>query len=905
MKGTVSMTKKYVYFFGNGRADGNGKMKAVLGGKGAGLAEMTSTGVPVPPGFTITTEVCNFFYDNKRKLSKDILAQIDKNLEKLEKTIGKRLGDKKNPLLVSVRSGSKFSMPGMMDTILNLGLNDETINGLIEKTGNERFAYDAYRRLIQMFGNVVMGIEKEHFEEHITKMKETKNIKLDTELEVNDFKKLVEIFKQTFTKYTGKEFPSNPRKQLAMSCDAVFNSWNNPRAVTYRKIHNISHNLGTAVNIQVMVFGNMGNDSATGVGFTRNPATGEKTFYGEYLINAQGEDVVAGTRTPKPIAHLEKDMPAIYKQLKFFTSRLEKHYRDVQDFEFTIEKGKLYMLQTRNGKRTAFAAIKTAVDMVKEKLITKNEAVLRIEPKQLDQILHPILDHKVKIHTLAKGIAASPGAASGQVVFTAEDAVSWSKKTKTLLVRMETSPDDIQGMAVSEGILTSRGGATSHAVVVSRQMGKPCVAGCETIKVDEKNKKFTINSTTVKEGDWLTIDGGTGQVILGKVSTVESEIIQVLTGKLDVKQSKLYSDYKLLMSWADQIRKLEVHANADIPSDAKIARALGAEGIGLCRTEHMFFAEKRLPIVREMILANTEEDRVKALNKLLPMQKEDFKGLFKEMDGYPVTIRFLDPPLHEFLPKREELMVEIAKLETAKGSAKLISEKKNLLDRVQELHEFNPMLGHRGCRLGITYPEISKMQTQAVFEAACELANEGYKIILEIMIPLVGMITELKSQKAIIVETAKEVTKRFGKKIPYMVGTMIELPRAVITADEIAVEAEFFSFGTNDLTQTTFGFSRDDSGRFLNYYLDHGILEANPFSRLDQKGVGKLIEIGTEKGRKTRPDLKIGICGEHGGDPSSVEFCHRANLDYVSCSPFRIPIARLAAAHGKLKDKKK
>lgn len=897
------MAKRYVFFFGNGKADGNGKMKDILGGKGAGLAEMINIGVPVPPGFTISTEVCNFFYNNKRKLSKEILAQIDKNLKRLEETMGKRLGDKKNPLLVSVRSGSKFSMPGMMDTILNLGLNDETIKGLIEKTGSERFAYDAYRRLIQMFGNVVTGIEKGHFEEHITKIKETKNIKLDTDLTTNDLKELVEIFKQTFKKYAGQEFPANPHKQLAMARDAVFNSWNNPRAVTYRKIHNIPHNLGTAVNIQAMVFGNIGNDSATGVGFTRNPATGEKTFYGEYLINAQGEDVVAGIRTPNTIEHLEKDMPEVYKQLKAVTARLEKHYRDVQDFEFTIEKGKLYMLQTRNGKRTAFAAIKIAVDMVKEKLITKEEAILRVEPKQLDQILHPILDPKAKIHTIAKGVGASPGAASGQVMFTAEDAVNWAKKTKTLLVRMETSPDDIHGMAVSEGILTSRGGATSHAVVVSRQMGKPCVAGCETIKVDEKNRKFTINSDIVKEGDWLTIDGSTGLVALGKVSTVESEVIQVLTGKLDAKQSKLYNDYKLLMSWADKTRRLNVYANADIPSDAKMARALGAEGIGLCRTEHMFFAEERLPIVQEMILANTEKDRINALNKLLPMQKEDFKGLFREMDGYPVTIRFLDPPLHEFLPKREELMVEIAKLELSGGDTDLISEKKKLLDRVQELHEFNPMLGHRGCRLGITYPEISRMQTQAVFEAACELANEGYRITPEIMIPLVGIVSELKSQREIIVETAKEVTKRFGKKIPYMIGTMIELPRAAVTADEIATEAEFFSFGTNDLTQTTFGFSRDDSERFLNYYLEHGIIETNPFSALDQNGVGKLIKIGVEKGRKTRPNLKIGICGEHGGDPSSIEFCHRANLNYVSCSPFRIPIARLAAAHGKLKDK--
>ncbi|MDD5772632.1 MAG: pyruvate, phosphate dikinase [bacterium] len=898
------MAKKWVYFFGNGKADGNGKMKDVLGGKGAGLAEMTNSGVPVPPGFTISTEACNFFYDNKRKLSKEIIEQADKNLLRLEKVMNKKLGGKSDPLLVSVRSGSKFSMPGMMDTVLNLGLNDDSVKGLTEKTGNERFAYDAYRRFIQMFGNVVMGVDKEHFEHHMTEMKNKKGIKLDTELNTGDLKQLVEMYKKAYQEQTGQVFPTDPKKQLAMTRDAVFNSWNNPRAITYRKIHNIDHNLGTAVNVQAMVFGNMGNDSATGVGFTRNPSTGEKMFYGEYLINAQGEDVVAGIRTPNPIAHLEKDMPEAFKQLKAITSRLEKHYRDVQDFEFTIEKNTLYMLQTRNGKRTAFAAIKVAVDMVREKLITKEEAVLRVEPQQLDQMLHPILDPKAKIQVIAKGLNASPGAASGQVVFTAEDAVNWAKKTKTLLVRMETSPDDIHGMAVSEGILTSRGGATSHAVVVSRQMGKPCVAGCETIKVDEKNKMFSINSTTVREGDWITIDGGTGRVILGKVDTVESEIIQVLTGKLDVKQSTLFNDYKLIMSWADQIRSLKVRANADIPRDAKIARALGAEGIGLCRTEHMFFAEERLPIVQEMILADTEEDRIKALDKLLPMQKEDFKGLFREMDGYPVTIRLLDPPLHEFLPKREELMVEIAVLEATKGDINLISQKKKLLDRIQDLHEFNPMLGLRGCRLGIYYPEITRMQARAIFEAACELTKEGYKIVPEIMVPLVGIVTELKSQKELIIETAKEVTKKCGKKLTYSIGTMIELPRAAITADEIAVEAEFFSFGTNDLTQTTFGFSRDDSGKFLNYYLENGILETSPFQAIDQKGVGQLMKIGVEKGRRTRPGMKIGICGEHGGEPSSVEFCHRTGLSYVSCSPFRIPIARLAAAHGKLKDKK-
>ncbi|MEW6087471.1 MAG: pyruvate, phosphate dikinase [bacterium] len=896
------MAKKWVYFFGNGKADGNGKMKDILGGKGAGLAEMTNSGVPVPPGFTISTEACNFFYENKKKLSKEIISQADKNLDRLEKVMNKKLGDKNDPLLVSVRSGSKFSMPGMMDTVLNLGLNDESVKGLALKTGNERFAYDAYRRFIQMFGNVVMGVDKEHFEHHMTEMKNKKGIKQDTELNTEDLKQLVETYKKVYKEQTGGNFPSEPKKQLAMTRDAVFNSWNNPRAITYRKLHQISHNLGTAVNVQAMVFGNMGQTSATGVGFTRDPSTGNKIFYGEYLTNAQGEDVVAGIRTPNSIANLEKEMPDVFKQLKSITTRLEKHYRDIQDFEFTVENNRLFMLQTRNGKRTAFAAVKAAVDMVKEKLITKEEAVSRVEPKQIDQLLHPILDPKAQIKVIARGLAASPGAASGQVVFTAEDAVEWSKRTKTLLVRMETSPDDIHGMAVSEGILTSRGGATSHAVVVSRQMGKPCVAGCESIKVDEKNKIFTVNSTVVKEGDWVTIDGGTGRVIPGKVPTMESEIIQVLTGKLDADKSELYQNFKLLMSWADKIRRLKVRANADIPIDAKIARQLGAEGIGLCRTEHMFFAKERLPIVQEMILAKTEGDRIKALDKLLPMQKSDFKGLFREMSGYPVTIRLLDPPLHEFLPKREELMVEITKLELTNGDPAVIAEKKKLLARVQELHEFNPMLGLRGCRLGITYPEITRMQIKAIFEAVCELYKEGYKIIPEIMIPLVGMVEEIKSQKKIVVEIANDIMKICGRKFTYMVGTMIELPRAAITADEIAKEAEFFSFGTNDLTQTTYGFSRDDSGSFTNYYLEHGIMDISPFEVLDQKGVGQLIQIAVEKGRRTKKDLKVGICGEHGGEPSSVEFCHRTNLNYVSCSPFRIPIARLAAAHGKLKE---
>jgi len=886
----MTMEKKLVYFFGNGKADGTGAMKDMLGGKGAGLAEMTNAGVPVPPGFTITTEACNLFYELGKKVPEGLDAEMNEYLAKMEQAVGNgyRFGDVNKPLLVSVRSGSKFSMPGMMDTVLNLGLNDRTIEGLIRLSRNERFAWDAYRRFIQMFGNVVLGIEKEEFEHLISEAKKKKKVKLDLDLNAQDLKTLVEKFKAKVKQVKKRDFPQDPIEQLTMSRDAVFNSWNNPRAITYRRLNDIPANLGTAVNVQAMVYGNMGDTSATGVGFTRDPSTGAKVFYGEYLTNAQGEDVVAGTRTPHPIADLEKEMPAVYRQLREITDKLEKHYRDVQDFEFTVQENTLYMLQTRTGKRTAHAAVKIAVDMVKEGLISKEEAVLRVEPASLDQLLHPIIDPKAKITVVAKGLPASPGAASGMAVFSADEAVKQAKKHPVILCRPETTPDDIHGMDAAKGILTARGGMTSHAAVVARGMGKPCVAGCESIRVDVKAKKFSVDKTTVKEGDWVTIDGGTGRVILGKVPT---------------KDPVVSGDFGTLMQWADEVRTLKVRANADVPRDAKMARQFGAEGIGLCRTEHMFFESERLPIVQQMILADSTEAREKALAKLLPMQRSDFKGLFETMDGLPVTIRLLDPPLHEFLPRREDLMVEIAVMQAKKAAKATISKKEKLLHRVEELHEFNPMLGHRGCRLGIVYPEITRMQTRAIIEAACDLAKKGKKVVPEIMVPLVGAVKELKNQKDLIKATAEEVMKKKGVRIEYLVGTMIELPRACVTADEIAKEAEFFSFGTNDLTQTTFGFSRDDAGKFINQYIETTILEKDPFQTLDQDGVGVLVKMGVEKGRKTRPDLKVGICGEHGGDPASVEFCYKAGLDYVSCSPFRLPIARLAAAQVRLKEK--
>ncbi|OGP33353.1 MAG: pyruvate, phosphate dikinase [Deltaproteobacteria bacterium GWC2_65_14] len=913
------MGAKRVYFFGGGKAEGHGKMKDVLGGKGAGLAEMTNLGIPVPPGFTVSTEVCNLYYRNRGKIPADVNREIAANLARLERTSKKKLGDPKNPLLVSVRSGSKFSMPGMMDTILNLGLNDKSVSGLAAKTKNERFAHDSYRRFLTMFSAVVLGVDREHFEEILDAKKREKGAAFDLDLTAEDLKEVCKRYKALVKEKTRKEFPQDPKKQLEFARDAVFRSWNNERAKYYRKTNNIPDDIGTAVNVQAMVFGNMGDDCATGVGFTRNPATGEKEFYGEYLVNAQGEDVVAGIRTPQRITEMKKQkMAKVFHQLVKITGKLEKHYRDIQDFEFTVEGGKLFMLQTRNGKRTAAAALKIAVDMVKERLITKETALMRIEPQQIDQLLHPVIDPKAKVEVIARGLPASPGAATGAVVFHADRAVEMAAEGKAvILVRKETSPDDIHGMDVARGILTARGGMTSHAAVVARQMGKTCVAGCEAIDVDEARNRFLVGGRAIQAGEFISLNGSTGEVLLGQVPLISP---------------KMTGAFGTLMSWADSIRRLKVRANADTPRDAKTARGFGAEGIGLCRTEHMFFAEGRIPIMQEMILARTKEDREKALAKLLPMQREDFKGLYREMKGYPVTIRLLDPPLHEFLPKREELMVEVTKLELIHADRSIVEEKKRLLARVEELHEFNPMLGLRGCRLGIFYPEISRMQARAIFEAACEVTREGIRVQPEVMIPLVSLAREMKAQKELVVSVATETMKRYKRKFPFTVGTMIELPRAAVTADEIAVEAEFFSFGTNDLTQTAFGFSRDDSGKFIQNYMarseicpncgtklekdlscascdvkyasrPENILEADVFATLDQTGVGQLVRMGVEKGRATRKNLKIGICGEHGGDPRSVEFFHRVGLDYVSCSPYRVPIARLAAAQAVLREK--
>jgi pyruvate, orthophosphate dikinase len=877
---------KYVYFFGDGKADGNGKMKDELGGKGAGLAEMTNAGLPVPPGFTIQTEACREYMRTGR-VSTEVARQMEDALGRLEKLQGQKLGVGENPLLVSVRSGAKFSMPGMMDTILNLGLNDKSVEALARRANNPRFANDSYRRLIQMFGNVVLDIEKSAFDEVFDAKKKQKKAKLDTDLDAAALKEVIEEYKKLVKKHAKREFPQDPHEQLVMARDAVFRSWNNDRAKHYRRINNISDDLGTAVNVQAMVFGNLGESSGTGVGFTRNPATGAKEFYGEFLMNAQGEDVVAGVRTPVPIRELEKVMPDVYQQLRDITTRLEKHYRDVQDFEFTIQDGRLYMLQTRNGKRTGLAAVRVAIQMVEEGLIKKEEAIFRVEPNQLYDFLVPRLDEKKqKIEVLASGLPASPGAAVGQIVFTADDAVKKAgdgrKRNPVILVRAETTPEDIHGMEVAVGILTSRGGMTSHAAVVTRGMGKCCVAGAGDIQVDEKAKEMRVKGKVLKEGDWLSLDGTTGRVINGKLATLDA--------------SPDDPELQKFMAWAEPFRKLGVRANADIPRDAIQARAFGAEGIGLCRTEHMFFAEDRIPHMRAMIMAGTEKDRRMALRKLLPMQRSDFVGIFRAMDGYPVTIRTLDPPLHEFLPRREDLMVEIAVLEATKPRSPKLRELRTLLRRVEELHEFNPMLGHRGCRLGITYPEITEMQARAIFEAACAVAKEGVKVEPEVMIPLVGTLKETANQKEIIVRVAEEVFAQKETRVDYLVGTMIELPRAALVADEIAKEAQFFSFGTNDLTQTTFGFSRDDINKFLPTYLAEGILKQDPFAVLDREGVGQLVKMGTERGRKTRRDLKVGICGEHGGDPSSVEFCHQVGMNYVSCSPFRVLTARLAAA---------
>jgi pyruvate, orthophosphate dikinase len=876
---------KYVYFFGDGHAEGHGKMKDELGGKGAGLAEMTNAGLPVPPGFTLQTEACREYMRNN-SVSKEVNRQMDEALRRLEQLQGQKLGAADNPLLVSVRSGAKFSMPGMMDTILNLGLNDKSVEGLAKLSNNPRFAYDSYRRLIQMFGSVVLDIPKHAFEEVFDGKKKQRKAKLDTELDAKALQEVIAEYKKVVLKHAKREFPQDPHEQLVMSRDAVFRSWLNDRAKTYRRINNIDDMLGTAVNVQAMVFGNLGETSGTGVGFTRNPATGAKEFYGEFLMNAQGEDVVSGVRTPIHISELEKIQPDVYNQLREITTRLEKHYRDMQDFEFTIQDGRLYMLQTRNGKRTGRAAVRVAIQMVEEGLITKEEAIFRVEPNQLYDFLVPSLDEKGKdIDVLATGLPASPGAAVGQIVFTADEAVekfNKDSKAKLILVRSETTPEDIGGMEVAAGILTSRGGMTSHAAVVTRGMGKCCVAGAGDIDVDEKAGEMRVHGKVLKEGDWISLDGASGRVINGKLNTVPAKPDD--------------PELQKLMSWAEPFRRMGVRANADIPRDALQARAFGAEGIGLCRTEHMFFAEDRLPHMRTMILANTEKDRRNALRKLLPMQRNDFVGVFRAMDGFPVTIRTIDPPLHEFLPRREDLMVEIAKLEITKPKSPKLKELRTLLNRVEQLHEVNPMLGHRGCRLGITYPEITEMQSRAIFEAAVKVAKEGVKVKPEVMIPLTGGLNEMANQAAIVRRVAEEVFAEKEYKVEYLVGTMIELPRAALVADEIAKEAEFFSFGTNDLTQTTFGFSRDDINKFLPKYLELGILKQDPFAVLDREGVGQLLKMAVEKGRKTRPTIKIGICGEHGGEPSSVEFCAQLGFNYVSCSPFRVLTARLAAA---------
>jgi pyruvate,orthophosphate dikinase len=894
--------KKYVYSFGGGTADGEGKMKYILGGKGANLAEMSRSGVPVPPGFTIACEVCNIYFDAGNRTPENINEQMYEALGILEGRIGRRLGDADDPLLVSVRSGAAFSMPGMMDTILNLGLNDRTVEGLVRKSANPRFAYDSYRRFIQMFGNVVLDIEKEEFEHLLEARKHRAKVLLDTELKAADLLALIADYKKLVSKHTKREFPQDVRQQLEMARDAVFRSWFNERAKFYRKQNKIDDGLGTAVNIQAMVFGNLGDTSATGVGFTRNPATGEKVFYGEFLVNAQGEDVVAGIRTPRPIAELEQVMPEAFRQLRQITTMLENHYRDIQDFEFTIEENKLWMLQTRNGKRTGAAAVRIAVEMTHEGLLTKKEAVQRVDPNQLDQLLHPMLDPKALkgLVKLGTGLPASPGAAVGQIVFTADDAVAAAAKAPVVLVRKETVPDDIHGMEAAKGILTSRGGMTSHAAVVARGMGSPCVAGAEMIDVDARGKTLTVVSSgekiVLREGDWISLDGSTGDVYAGQANTIEAD-----------PTSGVLAEF---MNWADGFRgDFGVRANADIPRDAKAARKFGAEGIGLCRTEHMFFGEDRLPHVQAMILAHDEKSRRKALARLLPMQRKDFAGLFQAMNGFPVVIRTLDPPLHEFVPKREDLMVDIARLPHADAKTKKemaaryrmnVPELKKglpeLLKRVEELHEFNPMLGHRGCRLGITYPEITEMQARAIFEAAVQVAKKGVKVIPEVMIPLIGSVQELENQKAVVKRVAEEVLAKEKVKLHYLIGTMIEIPRAALTADQVAKEAEFFSFGTNDLTQTTMGLSRDDYTKFAKDYADRKIFKADPFAVLDQEGVGALVKMAVEAGRATRPDLEVGICGEHGGEPSSIEFCYRVGMNYVSCSPYRVPIARLAAA---------
>jgi len=905
---SFTQTKKYVYFFGGGKAEGEAAMKNLLGGKGANLAEMTNLRMPVPAGFTISTDVCTYYYDNSNNYPPELKQDVRDALEKVEGVMGAKFGDKENPLLVSVRSGARVSMPGMMDTVLNLGLNDVTVKALANQTKNERFAYDAYRRFVQMFGDVVLGLKPKGKDEHdpfeviMDKIKREKGVKLDIELETEDLKKLVSLYKDEIKKKTGKTFPEDTYQQLWAAIGAVFTSWNNDRAIAYRKINKIPDNWGTAVNVQSMVFGNMGNDCATGVAFTRDPATGEKKFYGEYLLNAQGEDVVAGTRTPQPIEDLEKHLKEPYKELLAIYEKLEKHYKEMQDMEFTIQRGKLWMLQTRAGKRTALAAIKIAVDMVEEGLISENEALKRIDPEQLNQLLRPIFDLNKKKAAikegklLAKGLNAGPGAACGKVVFNAIDAEEWAKRgEKVILVRIETSPEDISGMHAAKGILTARGGMTSHAALVARQMGKVCVAGCGVLSIDYQKRSMSVGDKVIKEGDHISIDGTTGEVILGQIETKPSEILQVLVEKkLDPKNSDMYKLFEKLMSWADKKRRLRIRTNADQADQAAIALAFGAEGIGLCRTEHMFFGEGKIEAVREMILAGNPEKRKTALSKLLPIQKKDFAEIFRVMNGFPVTIRTLDPPLHEFLPHDEK---EVKKLAEIMG----ISVDK-IKAKIESLKEMNPMLGHRGCRLGIVYPEITETQTRAIFEAACQVQKEGKKVLPEIMIPLVGHVNELRSQAKVVERVAEEVISSSNEKIAYTIGTMIELPRAALTADQIAEIAEFFSFGTNDLTQTTYGLSRDDAGRFLYYYYENGILKEDPFQTVDQEGVGELMRIAVEKGRATRKNMKIGICGEHGGETKSVDFCNKIGLDYVSCSPYRVPIARLAAARAVAKE---
>jgi len=921
MGGLKVSKKKYVYFFGAGKADGSADMKDLLGGKGANLAEMTNLGIPVPAGFTISTEVCIYFYEHGGNYPEGLEDEVRNSLRRVEEVMGAKFGDRENPLLVSVRSGARVSMPGMMDTVLNLGLNDETVKGLAERSGDERFAYDSYRRFIQMYGDVVLGLKPEKkndidpFEEILSEKKREVGAEKDIDLTTEDLKDLISRYLEMIKGKLGIDFPMDPEEQLWRAIGAVFNSWNNERAKTYRRLNGIPDEWGTAVNVQSMVFGNMGKNSGTGVAFTRNPATGENLFYGEYLMQAQGEDVVAGIRTPQPInkaqkgeselLSLEEEMPEIYAQLEEIRKKLEKHYRDMQDIEFTIQEGKLWILQTRTGKRTGFAAIRIAVDMVDEGLISREEAILRIEPEQLNQFLRPVFDLEEKEKAksggrlLATGINAGPGAASGRVVFTAIDAEKMAERGEdVILVRIETSPEDIKGMSVARGILTSAGGATSHAALVARQMGKVCVVGAKDLKIDYKKRVIEVAGRVVKEGDYISIDGTTGEVIEGKISTKPSDVLRVLIEhSLEKGQSEHFKYYESLIEWSNEIRKLGVRANADRPEQAAQAVAFGAEGIGLCRTEHMFFEGNRIDAVREMILADSLEGRKKALEKLLPMQKEDFKKIFEVMEGRPVTIRTLDPPLHEFLPHEDS---EIEELSRKMGvSAELLREK------VMSLREANPMLGHRGCRIGIVYPEITEMQAKAIFEAACELIKEGKSARPEIMIPLVGDVKELELQKDVVDRVAREVQEQYGVTVDYLVGTMIEIPRAALTADSIATVAQFFSFGTNDLTQTTFGVSRDDAGKFLNDYLEQGIWPSDPFQKLDRDGVGQLMKIGVDKGRASNPDLKVGICGEHGGEPSSVEFCHSIGLDYVSCSPFRVPIAIVSAAQAELKARKK